>query len=323
MKPTIATILTLFFGFASVALGQPAATDAGELKRIDADPSKGFSHAYYLYIPKSLTAPAELAKVHSFIVIPNNTGKLNDDIAFHDNDVKRKMAQVGPVLNSSGFKLPVLMPVFPRPAAEHNIYTHSLDRDTFVTDKKQFSRLDLQLASMIKDARLRLTKVGVKTERRVLMQGYSASGMFVNRFVFLHPNLVKAAIVGAPGGWAIAPADVFNGKSLTFPVGTSDLKELSGKKFDLGTVRKVSLFMILGGADTNDAVPMGDAYDKRETDLVMDLFGKTPVERFPVSEKLYREAGLDAEFKLYPDTTHQMSKQMRDDQLAFLKKHAL
>lgn len=319
MKRTAKLLVAVFLIFSSTLFAQQAAGEQGEIRRFASDPARGFSSAYYLYVPKGLSPE----KLHSFIVIPNNTGTINDDIGVHDADVKRKIERTGPFLYAAGIAAPVLTPVFPRPATEHNIYTHSLDRDTFRTEVTQLHRLDLQLAAMIADAQERLAKEGIKTENRVLMQGYSASGMFVNRFVFLHPNLVKAAIVGAPGGWPIAPIAVSGGKKLTFPAGISDLKQVTGKKFDLKAVKNVPLFMILGGVDTNDAVPMGDAYDKRESDIVIELFGKTPVERFPRSELLYKEAGLNAEFKLYPNTPHQMSKEMRDDQIVFLKKHAL
>jgi dienelactone hydrolase len=307
---------------ASAALAQAAGSNStapAEVIRVEAQPDKGFSYPYYIYVPAALRSEAEQHKTHSFLVIPNNTGKIDDDLKFHETDVKRKMPQIGAALSS--LKIPVLMPVFPRPATEHNIYTHSLDRDVMVTDKKEYRRLDLQLIAMIGHARAKLQSESIKTERQVLMQGYSASGMFVNRFVFLHPERVKAAIVGAPGGWAMAPTGNYQQKSLTFPVGTSDFKEVSGRKFDLKKVRKVPLLMVLGDQDTNDAVPMGDAYDPRETELVMELFGKTPVERWSKSESLYRGNKLNATFKLYPNATHAMTKEMRDDMIAFLARH--
>lgn len=316
-----AIIIVFLVTFAVAVFPQQA--ENPDVTRIDAAPAKGFSYAYYLYVPASFKASENNEKVRTLLVIPNNSGKINDDIAFHDADVKRKISGIGPFMTTNGVSTPLLMPVFPRPETEHRLYTHSLDRDTFTTDKKEFHRLDLQLAAMIKDAQERLNLMGVRVETKVLMQGYSASGMFVNRFVFLHPELIKAAIVGAPGGWPTAPVAEFGGKKLTFPAGIADLKELTGKKFDLKAVRRVPMFHLLGGVDTNDAVPMGDAYDKRESELVIELFGKTPVERFPHAQKLYKDVGLNAEFKLYPNTPHQMSSEMRTDQLAFLKKHAL
>jgi dienelactone hydrolase len=313
-------ILTIGGAFAQTADGDTQTT-APEIVRVEAAPDKGFLYPYYLFVPKSLRGADNQNKTRSLLVLPNNTGKLSDDLAFHEADVKKRIAQNGAVL--SEMNLTLLMPVFPRPEKDATVYTHSLDRDVMTTDRKEYKRLDLQLAAMIADAQTRLESEQIKLEKQVLMMGYSASGMFVNRFVFLHPAMVKAAIVGAPGGWAIAPIGTYQKKKLTYPVGTSDLKEISGVKFDLESVRKVPLLMVLGGQDTNDAVPMGDAYDKRESDLVISLFGKTPVERWKYTETLYRENGLNAEFKLYPNATHQMTKEMRDDMIAFIRKHAL
>jgi dienelactone hydrolase len=309
---------------ASASFAQAAGNNSNastEVIRVEAQPDKGFSYPYYIYVPAALREAAEQTKTRSFLVIPNNTGKINDDLKFHEDDVKRKAPQIGAAL--SHLKIPILMPVFPRPATDHRIYTHSLDRDVMTTDKKEYRRLDLQLIAMIEHARAKLESEKIKIEKQILMQGYSASGMFVNRFVFLHPELVKAAAIGAPGGWAIAPTATYQKKSLTFPAGTSDFREISGAKFDLKKVRKVPLLMILGDQDTNDAVPMGDAYDRRETDLVIELFGKTPVERWSKSEMLYRQNKLNATFKLYPNATHTMTKEMRDDTIAFLKKYVL
>ena len=304
----------------SALYGQLAEPKSGPM-RFDAAPDRGFNFPYYLFIPDNLSAANNNDRSLSLIVIPNNTGKINDDFAVHEDDVKQKIAQIGPALASSGITSPVLIPVFPRPASENRIYTHSLDRDTMTAESREYRRLDLQLIAMIEGARKFFKTHGVRIADKVLLQGYSASGMFVNRFVFMHPDNVKAAAIGAPGGWAIAPVGTFDGKPLTYPVGVSDLKAISGKSFDLARVRKIPLLMILGADDTNDAVPMGDAYDKRESDLVVTIFGKTPVERWPHTVKLYKEAELNAEFKLYPGTGHQMSPEMRQDTIAFLRKY--
>ena len=311
----------LFLLLATTLIFSQAAQTKAVPVRIDAVPKKGFNFPYYLFVPDNV-GDVDLKDLSpSLIVIPNNTGKLNDDISFHEDDVRRKIAQIGPVLASSGVAAPVLVPVFPRPASENRIYTHSLDRDTMIVGGKDYRRLDLQLIAMIEDARRRLKEQGVNIADKVVMQGYSASGMFVNRFVFMHPEKVKAAIIGAPGGWAIAPVSTYDGKKLTYPAGVADLREVSGKRFDIDRVRKIPMLMVLGAEDTNDAVPMGDAYDKRESDLVVTIFGKTPVERWPHTVKLYGQAKLNAEFRLYPATGHQMSPEMRQDMIAFLRKH--
>ncbi len=285
--------------------------------RVDSASTSGFTYPYYLYIPPEVKANAK--RTHTILVLPNNTGKPNDDFAIHEADVRRRISMSGPI--ASALKVAVLMSVFPRPASNWQIYTHALDRDSMVTDKKEYRRLDLQMVAMIDDAIKRLAKDGLKFDKRVLLNGFSAQGMFANRFTFLHPDRVKAAATGSPGGWPIAPVAKYQDKTLRYPIGIADLKTIAGKDLDLKTLRKVPLFVFLGSKDSNDSVPFGDSYDDEDRDLINPLFGKIPVDRWAISESLYRQAGLNAEFKLYPDVPHTVTPLMRDDVRAFLLKH--
>jgi len=145
--------------------------------------------------------------------------------------------------------------------------------------------------------------------------------MFTNRFTFLHPDRVKAAAIGSPGGWPIAPVEKYNDRTLRYPIGVADLKSVAGKKLDLKTLRKVPMFVFLGDKDTNDSVPFGDSYDDADRELINPLFGSTPLSRWKVSEQLYKDAGLNAIFKLYPDVPHTVTPLMRDEIRAFLLKY--
>lgn len=311
--------LSLILFSATVLLAQ---TDNNQPKQTDfirTAPAKGFSYPYYLYVPPALRGANALKKTHTILVIPNNTGKINDDLAFHEADVKRKLTQIG--MMSGNLNVIVLMPVFPRPETDWKIYTHALDRDSMLTDKRAYRRFDLQLAAMIDDAREKLKAEKIKTDKKVLMNGYSASGMFVNRFVFLHPERVKAAAIGSPGGWAMAPAAVYKEKTLRYPIGTGDFQTVAGEKFELKRVRKVPLFIFLGDRDVNDSVVFGDGYEEEDKNLVFELFGKTPVERWEISKSLYQDNKLNATFKLYPNVEHTVTREMIDDIFAFFKKH--
>lgn len=290
-----------------------------DYQRIDGNAAAGFTYPYYLYVPPELKAADEKKKVQTILVVPNNTGKNSDDFAVHDADVRKRMSMNGAI--ASLLKIAILMPVFPRPERDWRIYTHALDRDTMVTDKKEYRRLDLQMVAMIDDARSKLAKDGLTFDKRILINGFSAQGMFANRFTFLHPDRVKGAAIGSPGGWPIAPVAKYREKALRYPIGVADIKAVTGKGLDLKTLRKVPLFVFLGAKDTNDSVPFDDSYDQEDRDLIYPLFGKTPVERWAISETLYKQAGLNAEFKLYPDVPHTVSPLMRDDIRAFLMKH--
>jgi dienelactone hydrolase len=304
-----------------VCAAQTAGNVSSEISKGEAKPAKGFAYPYYLYVPKAMREEAKDGKktTHTILVIPNNSGKLSDDLNVHEEDVKRRIKNNREIADRLGVAL--LTPVFPRPQTDWKVYTHALDRDAMTTGKKEWARFDLQLIAMIDDARAKLAGEKLKFDKRVLMFGFSASGMFVNRFAFLHPKRVKAATIGSPGGWPIAPVASFKEKTLRYPVGTGDLKTISGEKFDLKNLRKVPLFMFLGDEDDNDSVIFRDSYEQEDEDLIFALFGKTPVERWDDSKKLYQEQKLNAEFRLYPKVKHAVTKEMFEDVFAFFSKY--
>jgi pimeloyl-ACP methyl ester carboxylesterase len=238
----------------------------------------------------------------------------------HDAYVAKEMNNWRRVADRIGVAM--LMPVFPRPETDWRIYTHALDRDSLVTAKTQYRRFDLHLIAMIDDARATLKKEKLKFDKRVLVNGFSASGMFTNRFVFLHPDRVKAATIGSPGGWPIAPVEKYQEKTLRYPIGTGDFTFVSGKKLALKTLRKVPLFIFLGDKDENDSVPFGDGYEEEDKNLIFELFGKTPVERWALSESLYKQAGLNAVFKLYTGIAHMTNREINNEIYDFLAKYA-
>lgn len=318
MKNIIYGIL-LILSTTSLVSAQNAAVDPKDIIKIEASAAKGFAYPYYLYIPPELRDAKLQNETHTILVIPNNTGKVNDDLSVHDADVKRRMANNASL--AALLKTAVLMPVFPRPATDWRIYTHALDRDAMMTDKKEYARFDLQLIAMIDDAREQLKKDKLKFDKRVLLTGFSASGMFANRFAFLHPDRVKAAAIGSPGGWAIAPVASYKEKTLRYPIGVNDFKTVTGEKFDLKKVQKVPLFIFLGDKDDNDSVIFGDSYEEEDKTLIFELFGKLPVERWEISKTLYEQSKMNAEFKLYPNVKHTVTVEMRDDIRNFLLKH--
>jgi predicted esterase len=319
MKQSIRIAFLFILVSISGATAQTADPQDPGYERFAANPSRNFSYPYYLYVPAALRKAESKGGVHTILVLPNNTGKISDEFSVHEADVKKRMAQVPAI--ASILKVAVLMPVFPRPETDWKIYTQALDRDSLVTDKREYRRLDLQLIAMIDDARERLAKQKLKFDRRVLLNGFSAQGMFANRFTFLHPDRVKAAAIGSPGGWPMAPVARYKEKDLRYPIGISDFRQVTGKKFDLRRLRRVPLFIFVGDKDDNDSVIFDDSYDQEDRDLILPLFGQKPVDRWEVVRSLYRDAGLNAEFKLYPGVVHTVTPVMRDDIRAFLLKH--
>ena len=161
-----------------------------ELIIIKGNPSKGFNNSYILFIPKGV----EKNKLTRLLVEPNNTGKVSDSMPIHESSAV-SLASESSVGNniSTELKIPLLVPIFSRPASKPLIYTHALDRDVIFETSKELKRLDLQLIAMIKDAQEQLKERNVLVHNKIFMNGFSASATFTNRFVFIHPEIVEAA----------------------------------------------------------------------------------------------------------------------------------
>ncbi len=257
---------------------------------------------YYLYEPLGLEDNRMFRKPIHLLVLPNNTGTTSDDPSVDDRSA---LATVP--LSQMAFgalDVAILVPTFPRPGTHWQVYTQALDRDALLTDLPDLQRIDLQLSAMIDDATERLSRQGWTVESKVLMMGFSASAMFVNRFTVLHPERVLAAVVGSPGGWPIAPVSEWEGKTLRYPIGVADVRELTGAAFNLESFRRVPMFFFIGDQDTNDSVPYNDSYDDEDRALIYDLFGGTPVERWDDAQAIYASIGADAEFRMYPGVGH-------------------
>ena len=189
--------------------------------------------------------------------MPNNSGKISDNLSVHENAAINDLLGDGTNI-ADQLGTPLLIPVFSRPQKYENFYTHALDRDSMITKIEGLKRIDLQLISMIDDARERLKQKGLILEEKILMYGFSASGMFTNRFTILHPERVKAASVGSPGGWPIVPISDYKSQKLRYPIGVADLENLVGSKFDIEVFKKVPIYFYIGNLDKNDSVPFDD-----------------------------------------------------------------
>ena len=109
---------------------------------------------------------------------------------------------------------------------------------------------------------------------------------------------------------------------MRYPIGINDFNTVTGKKINMKILQKVPLFIFLGDQDDNDSVIFGDSYEDEDKDLIFEIFGKTPVERWETSKKLYEDSKLNATFKLYPNVKHTVTAEMRDDIRGFLEKYS-
>ncbi|MCP3919923.1 MAG: hypothetical protein GY711_30705 [bacterium] len=284
---------------------------AGRITEVAADPGIGFHWPYNLYVPNEVVAPAHL------LVLPNNTGRGDDDFTVHERAAWMRTLRDSGLADDLG--VPALVPVFPRPSSSWRTYTHALDRDVLTTGDLPLARLELQLLAMVDDARERLAERGIEVGEKILLKGFSANGMFANRMTVLHPERVLVVCAGSPGGWPIAPVAAWDERPLRYPVGVADLAQLTGRAFDADAWARVPQMIFMGNGDDNDSVIYGDGYDEVDKELVFELFGDTPIARWDRALELSRGVGGGTEFRLYEGVGHETSGAMARDVQAFLR----
>jgi pimeloyl-ACP methyl ester carboxylesterase len=313
---------------------------------IESDPSAGFHWDYILYTPEKVTSPY-------LLVIPNNTGYEENDMAFHQAAAKSLIRGMSGLADDLG--TPLLVPVFPRPAGElTEYYTHNLDRDVLLMTRDGYRRLDLQLLAMVEDARVRLDEKRIQTDERFLLWGFSASGTFSDRFSLLHPDRLKAV---ASCGTHSLPFATYAGENLPYPVGTYDYETITGAPFDADAFASLPRFLFIGDQDqggtftTDDGTvyPMSEYFDlflrpdlearnasspvplvtgfemvHWQEDLIKFRIyhGAGFVDEFIAISRIYAAAGLDnSQFKIYPGVGHQFTDAMLEDVRQFFETH--
>ncbi|MFB6141425.1 MAG: PKD domain-containing protein [Halosimplex sp.] len=288
--------------------------------RVDADTDAGFHYPYFLYAPQA----AESEAGGPILVEPNNTGTASDDFAMHVERA-RKLAE-GEWNGGSGRTLserlavPFLVPAFPRPKSDpvdwHH-YVHQLDTETMRIDKGPLERVDRQLVRMVEHARDRLDGTYPVADDGMLLNGFSASGNFVNRFAALQPEEVISVTGGGINGMAILPVEEAKGHSLNYQIGVADVAELTGEPFDLEAFREVNQFLYMGALDTNDTLPYGDAWSDEQREIALDVYGPNMQrDRLPFCKSVYESQGVQAAFKIYEGEGHTPAPAI-DDLVAF------
>jgi hypothetical protein len=158
---------------------------------------------------------------------------------------------------------------------------------------------------MIGDARRRLSAEGHPVQPKILIEGFSASGMFVSRFTFLHPEIVAAAAFGGVNGFLMLPVRSLGGHELNYPVGLADYAAIAGHGFEKAVFDAIPQFAFMGEADTNDAVQFDDAYSLNDRTLIFSLIGRKMLpDRWMAVEQIYHSEGANVRFTIFSGIGH-------------------
>ena len=279
-------------------------------KLVQVPKGNGFNFEYVLFIPNNVKNNTTL------IIEGSNTGEetkstLEEAYEVMLYDGLHPDLPIYKIANDLG--LPILYPLFPRVHnGEEPIYNHMLSSnslDSNIKKLKEFGleRVDLQLIEMFKDAKDRLKEDNIFIDDKFIIDGFSASSKFANRFTLLHPNMVKLCIGGAVSGVLTLPLKELNGEKLLYPVGLGEFDT------DIEEFKKVRQFYYMGSEDTNDPFvfnennePINDGIIKKdELKQMYKIFGKHLIkERWVKVQELYNQLGINAVFKTYIGEGH-------------------
>jgi len=283
----------------------PERIDGIDPTLVDAAPDEGFNYPYYLYAPV-FDADDDPRPI---LVEPTNTGSTSDDFETHRQAGQRTVERGPGRTIADQLPAPFVVPVFPRPSrnpVDSTHYVHQLDTETLAIEDGDLQRVDQQLLAMVEDARNRLADRDYPVADGMMLNGFSASGNFVDRFSALHPEEVTSVTAGGLNGMPILPFEERKGHTLPYHIGVADLASLTGESFDAEAFREVDRFLYMGDLDRNDTIPGRGSFttpELRETALA--VFGPDPVtDRFPYARAVYDEFGGNSAFRMYENAGH-------------------
>jgi poly(3-hydroxybutyrate) depolymerase len=128
----------------------------------------------------------------------------------------------------------VLAPLFPAGLDGPN------DLDYYKTLYSASLRSDLALLSILEEVSQRWPNIDTD---KIFLAGFSGGGQFVHRFLYLYPERLVAASIGAPG--RVTMLD----KERKWPDGVADVQKLFGRSISKQQIRQVAIQLVVGSAD--------------------------------------------------------------------------
>ena len=134
--------------------------------------------------------------------------------------------------------------------------------------------------------------------RRLLIHGFSGGGQFVHRFLYLHPQRIAAASIGAPGRITLLD------DKLPWWLGTRDFIDEFGIAPDLAALRKVAVQMIVGAED-KDTWEITMTPDSPKWMPGANDGGVTRIERITTLRDSFVRNGIAVQLDVVPGVAHE------------------
>jgi dienelactone hydrolase len=278
------------------------------------------AYNWFTYVPSNMSKAEPC-----YILITGINAIRTDDYVLMTEQHRITARDRVSLADKNGFIL--LVPVLPRPETNH-VYTQALKREVFFPSTDPFcqrpdDKVNLMIDKLISDLR----QDGYNVSEKVFIEGFSAGGMFAQRYAILHPERVQAIAAGAPGGLLTLPESFYEGVELNWPAGVNDLSSLAGYEFIRDTYLQVPQFIFIGSQDTNTILPPGGP-DSIFRDsgvsysFLINAFGDLGVVMIENQVRFLNSIGYDnIAFKMYPGIDHAYTEDMINDVLRFFDTH--
>ncbi len=159
---------------------------------------------------------------------------------------------------------------------------------------------------MIDILKQNLEKGIIVVKDKVFIEGFSAGGMFAQRFTLLHPELVKAIAAGQSGGALTLPVEEYKNRKMDWPLGIYGFEQLTGKPFNMEAYKSVSQFIYIGNNDINNSTVFyrSEIWNNSQVNT-LNIFGINDPCRLNSQVDYLHSIGLNnILFKLYPGYKH-------------------
>ncbi len=275
-------------------------------KKIDLHICQTQDGSYIIGIPEGMKDNAEM-----FVEMYNSGGKQADSYA---ENVQHAMTDKGNPIEKNyvnfATDFPFVVPIVP-------------DLQQMSVESVKDFHIHEKVKECIDDARLQIKKItGKNVQDKIFLSGYSASGVFAQRFALVYPKIIDRALIGGAAGTIPVPT-----RKIKYPIGIQDYEELFGKEFNsedykhiqfayyVGEfeARKAGDFDINGDRITSDAqipAPMHDMSFRSVTtpkEVGIEqrkLLGQTLNERYKNAIEANKRYGIDIEGVIVSDSSH-------------------
>ncbi len=172
----------------------------------------------------------------------------------------------------------------------------------------------------IQDAKIKVKEItGKQVNKQIFLHGYSASGVFAQRFALIYPELISRCLIGGAAGTIPVPIP-----QIKYPIGTMDYELIFHKKFNLDIYKRIKFGYYISEREEEEIYefiydvnqskktnyPMHDLSFREVTTpkdvgyLQRKIFGQTLNDRFKNSIEMNKKIGVDIEGIIIQGATH-------------------